>query len=98
MPTSSLAKKFEPVFVATDVWFTDDSICLQLADGREVKTPLAFYPRLKNATSAQLKKYRLIGLGTGIHWENLDEDLSVEGIVLGRPSASLLPTQKRSKN
>jgi hypothetical protein len=57
-----------------------------------------FFPRLKNATSAQLKKYRLIGLGTGIHWENLDEDLSVEGIVLGRPSASLLPTPKRSKN
>jgi hypothetical protein len=92
---SSLAKKFEPIFVATDVWFADDSICLQLADGREIKTPLAFYPSLKNATPAQLKKFRLIGLGTGIHWESLDEDLSVEGIVLGRPSASLFPAPKQ---
>jgi hypothetical protein len=86
---SSLAKKFEPVFVATDVWFTQDSICLQLADGREVKTPLKFYPKLKNATAPQRKRYRLIGMGTGIHWEDLDEDLSVEGIVLGRPSVRL---------
>jgi chaperone required for assembly of F1-ATPase len=88
---SSLAKKFEPVFVATDVEFTEDSICLQLADGREVKTPLDFYPILKNATAAQRKKFKLIGLGTGIHWEDLNEDMSVEGIVLGRPSFSVLP-------
>ena len=93
---SSLAKKFEPVFVATEVSFTDDSICLQLADGREVRTPLDFYPALKNASSAQRKKFRLIGLGTGIHWDVLDEDLSVEGIVLGRPSYSSAPQKKRS--
>ena len=94
---NSLARKFESVFVATSIWFTEDSICLQLADGREVKTPLDFYPKLKSAKPSQLKKYRLIGLGTGIHWEDLDEDLSVEGIVLGRPAASTSLTPKRLK-
>ena len=94
---NSLARKFEPVFVATAVWFTEDSICLQLADGREVKTPLDFYPKLKNAKPSQLKKYRLIGLGTGIHWAGLDEDLSVEGIVLGRPAALSAQVSRRSK-
>jgi len=94
---SSLARKFEAVFIATKVSFTEDSVCLQLADGREVKTPLEFYPRLKNATPAQRKNYKLIGLGTGIHWVDLDEDLSVEGIVLGRPSFSQVPKRSHAK-
>jgi len=51
-----------------------------------VKTPLEFYPRLKNATKAERGNFQLIGLGSGIHWPDLDEDLSVEGIVLGRKS------------
>lgn len=94
---SSLAKKFEPVFIATHVSFTDDSICLQLADGREIRTPLEFYPKLKEATSQQRMNFRIMGLGTGIHWKDLDEDLSVEGIVLGRPALSLAAVKKRSK-
>jgi len=73
-------------FSATHVNFTDDSICLVLSDGREVKAPLEFYPRLKNAAKAERENFQLIGLGSGIHWPDLDEDLSVEGIVLGRKS------------
>jgi hypothetical protein len=68
------------------VFFTEDAICVQLADGREVRTPLENYPRLKKATPAQRMRFEIIGLGTGIHWPDLDEDLSVEGIVLGRPA------------
>lgn len=83
---NSLAEKFEPIFIATKVWFTDDHICLQLSDGREIKTPLEFYPTLKRASAKQRDAFSLIGLGTGIHWKELDEDISVEGIVLGRPS------------
>lgn len=83
---SSSAAKFEPVFTAVKVWFTDDFICVQLSDGREIKAPLEFYPKLKAAGQKAREKFRLIGMGTGIHWEDLDEDLSVEGIVLGRPS------------
>jgi len=75
-------------FSATQINFTDDSICLVLSDGREVKAPLEFYPRLKNATKEQRENFQLIGLGSGIHWPDLDEDLSVEGIVLGRKSVA----------
>lgn len=69
---------------ALKVWFDDDNIWLGLEDGRQVSAPLAFYPRLLNATKEQRENYELIGPGIGIHWEELDEDLSVEGIVLGR--------------
>lgn len=69
---------------AVKVWFDDHNIWLGLEDGRQVSTPLAFYPRLLNATKEQRENYEFIGPGIGIHWEDLDEDLSVEGIVLGR--------------
>jgi len=78
------ATKLENDQVAVEVKFDDDMICLTLEDGREVRTPLEFYPRLAKATKVQLKKFRLIGGGTGICWEGLDEDLSVESIVMGR--------------
>ncbi len=70
-------------FIATSVFFTDEAIDVRLSDGREVYTPLEFYPRLKNAAKQQQEDYTLIGLGTSIHWGSLDEDLSAEGIVLG---------------
>jgi len=69
---------------ALKVWFDDDNIWLGLEDGRQVSAPLAFYPRLLNGTKEQRENYEFIGPGIGIHWEDLDEDLSVEGIVLGR--------------
>jgi hypothetical protein len=69
--------------IATEVFFTDDQICVVLADGREVRTPLEFYPSLKNATKKQRENFQLIGLGTGIHWPDIDEDLSIEGVVAG---------------
>ena len=71
-------------FLAVDISFTEEHINLILSDGREVKTPLVFYPRLVNATKKQLENFRFLGGGEGIHWPDLDEDLSVEGIVLGR--------------
>lgn len=82
----SSARKIDQDFVATKVYFTQDSLCIQLSDGREVRAPLEFYPRLKEATKKQKNHFQLIGLGTGIHWPDVDEDLSVEGIVLGRRS------------
>lgn len=69
---------------AVKVWFDEDNIWLGLEDGRQVSAPLAFYPRLLNATKEQRENYELIGPGIGIHWEDIDEDLSVEGILLGR--------------
>ena len=81
---NTLASNPETEFVAVEVSFTKDMICLVLSDGREVRTPLEFYPTLARATEEHLKNYRLIGDGSGIHWKDLDEDLSVESIVLGR--------------
>lgn len=83
---STLAEKvvYEPT--AKKVTFTDDFLCLYLADGREIRVSLEFYPRLKKATKKQREKYEIFGAGTGIHWPEIDEDLSVEGIVEGYPS------------
>jgi hypothetical protein len=83
---SSLAKKIEVDFFATEIWFDEESLCMRLSDGRELKVPLEFYPRLKQASRKQRENFQLIGLGTGIHWPDIDEDLSVEGIVLGIPA------------
>lgn len=76
---STLAIKVEPRVV--DVSITGDSIRVFLADGREVSVPLEWFPRLRNATNAQRKKWRLIGRGIGIHWEEIDEDISVESLL-----------------
>lgn len=66
---------------AVEVAFTEDKIIVFLEDGRELSVPLEWFPRLRNATMEQLKKWRFIGNGEGIHWEELDEDISVERLL-----------------
>jgi hypothetical protein len=70
-----------------DVRFTEDTIAADLMDGRTIIVPLAWYPRLFNATSEQRLNWRISGAGYGIHWPDLDEDLSSEGLLRGAPSA-----------
>ena len=67
--------------LATDVSFTKDKMHIVLSDGRELSAPLAWFPRLQKATAAQRKHWRLIGRGVGIHWEDVDEDISVAGLL-----------------
>ena len=67
--------------LAVSVWFSDDMLYVQLSDGREVGVPLEWFPALRDATPEQRANWRLIGRGIGIHWEDLDEDLSVEGLL-----------------
>ena len=76
---SSLAIKFEPL--AVEVGFTDTMLRVVLADGREISSPLSWFPRLLNATPEQRRNWRLIGGGIGIHWESVDEDISVESLL-----------------
>jgi hypothetical protein len=76
---SVLGIKIEPL--ATSVSFQTDSLCVALADGREVVVPLEWFPALRDATDAQRQDWRLIGRGVGIHWESLDEDISVESLL-----------------
>jgi hypothetical protein len=71
---------------ATAVDVTDDSIIFQLADGRSISAPLGWYPRLFHGAAAERGNWRFIAGGEGIHWPDLDEDISIEGIVAGRPS------------
>ena len=76
---SSLAIKIDPR--ADKVWFDEVSIHVTLADGREVSAPLEWFPSLRDATKEQREKYRFIGKGIGIHWEEIDEDLSVTALL-----------------
>lgn len=65
---------------------TEDVLTVELTDGRTISVPLAWYPRLFHATPEEREHWELIGRGEGIHWEDLDEDISVEGLLAGRPS------------
>jgi len=71
---------------ATQVHVTDEKIVVDLEDGRSLSLPLSWYPRLLHATTDERDHYRLIGGGSGIHWPDLDEDLSVEDLLAGRRS------------
>jgi hypothetical protein len=72
--------------VAENVTVTDDALIVELVDGRTLSVPLAWYPRLLHGRVSERDKWRLIGGGEGIHWPDLDEDISVEGILLGKRS------------
>jgi hypothetical protein len=76
-----------------DVDFTEDALSVALMDGRTITVPLAWYPRLLNATKAQRKNWQVAGGGYGIHWPDIDEDLSTEGLLRGAPAPGV---RKRS--
>lgn len=65
------------------VGFEDQSLVVGLMDGRRIGTPLAWYPRLASATSAQLATWEIVGAGDALHWAQFDEDLSVDGMLRG---------------
>jgi hypothetical protein len=92
MPTStsdSLAVR------AVDVKVTDDELTVQLEDGRTLAVPLVWYPRLLHGSKRERGRWRFIGRGVGIHWPALDEDISVEGLLAGRPSGESQGSLKR---
>ncbi|MFM9970204.1 MAG: DUF2442 domain-containing protein [Burkholderiales bacterium] len=72
--------------LAQSVTVTGDTLCVDLSDGRTISVPLGWYPRLLHATVEERTNWRLIANGRGIHWQAIDEDISVEGLVAGRPS------------
>ena len=69
---------------ASKVWFDAENLWVSLMDGRQVSVPLAYFPRLLKASPAKRKKFELSGGGTGIHWDELDEDISVPALLLGQ--------------
>ena len=76
---SSLVAKILEI-MASDVWFDSDMMHVRLLDGREMSVPLEWFPKLRDATNEQRKRWRLIGRGIGIHWDELDEDISVAAL------------------
>lgn len=76
---STLPVKVEAL--ATDVSFTEDCLRVALADGREITVPLEWFARLRDANDDERKDWRLIGGGIGIHWEKIDEDISVSTLL-----------------
>ena len=82
---NTLAIKIE-IPTIRDVQVSDDTLTVDLSDGRTISVPLGWYPRLVHGTSAERMNWRMIGRGVGIHWEALDEDISVEGLIAGRSS------------
>src|SRR3990167_7264420 len=71
---------------AQHVSVTADTLIVSLVDGRTISVPVTWYPRLADGTQAERSNWRFIGEGEGIHWPDLDEDISVEGLLAGRRS------------
>jgi len=80
---------------AIDVHVTDDTLTVDLSDGRSISVPVSWFPRLIQATESERKNWRLIGKGHGIHWEDIDKDISIEGLLAGRPSGESQASLKR---
>ena len=80
---------------ANHVEVSSDSLTVDLVDGRTVSVPIAWYPRLFHGTEKQRKNWRFVGHGEGIHWPDLDEDISVENLLAGKPSTESHRSLKR---
>ena len=77
MPTSNDIDNLS----ATKVWFLSNKLFVALADGREIAVPLSWFPSLEQATETERNNWRFIGQGRGIHWEDIDEDISISGLL-----------------
>src|SRR5580698_3717349 len=84
--------------LATNVSVGEDALVVELSDGRAITVPVAWFPRLANGTPAERQIWRLIGKGEGIHWPDLDEDISVESLLAGRGSGESHDSLRRWLN
>ena len=75
--------KVEKTPLAQTVRFTEDDLIVDLVDGRKISVPLIWFPKLANASKEELENHEILGDGEGIHWLEIDEDLSVEGLLKG---------------
>ena len=91
---STSPSEFRPA-MAQQVTVTDDALIVDLVDGRTVSVPVSWYPRLAHGTPAERSNWRLLSRGEGIHWPDLDEDISVAGLLAGRPSGETQSSLQR---
>ena len=92
MTTLAIEIRIAPV---QKVSVTDDALIVDLSDGRTLSVPLAWFPRLLHGTPAERNHWRLIGAGEGVHWPDLDEDISVENLIAGKSSGESQKSLKR---
>jgi hypothetical protein len=78
-----------------DARFNEDTLAVDLIDGRTIIVPLAWYPRLFEATPEQRQNWQISGAGYGLHWPEVDEDLSTEGLLRGAPAAAEPAARRR---
>ncbi len=90
-----LLNYFMPIPEALNVSITDDTLSVDLSDGRSISVPIAWFPRLLHSSVEERNNWRLIGNGQGIHWEEIDEDISIEGLLAGRPSGEYQKSFKK---
>ncbi len=83
--THSATAAITPVKI-TRVTITDDTLAVDLEDGRTISVPIGWFPRLAYGTPAERANFRISGAGYGIHWPDLDEDIGIEGLILGKKS------------
>lgn len=81
--------------LAHSVGVSDDALVVDLADGRTITVPLAWFPRLAHGTATERSNWRLMARGEGIHWPDLDEDISVESLLAGRRSGETQESLRR---
>jgi hypothetical protein len=90
---STLVLEIEPIAVQVQV--TDDDLAIDLSDGRRIMVPLAWYPRLLNASEQERQNWQLLGDGYAIEWPDLDEHIGIEGLLAGRSSGESLQSLNR---
>jgi len=83
---------------AEGITVTEDTLSVDLSDGRTISVPLTWFPRLLYASPEERNNWRLIGKGHGIHWEDIDEDISIEGLLAGKPSGESQESFKKWLN
>lgn len=83
---TSLTIELHDIPTIEQVAVTDDTLSVDLSDGRTISVPLAWYPRLLHGSIEERNDYRLLGGGSGIHWNQLDEDVSIKNLIIGQPS------------
>ena len=94
IPMSISTIEIQPT-LAERISIDNESLMIDLVDGRNISVPLEWYPRLLHGTPQERNNWRLIGRGEGIHWSDLDEDISVENVWAGRPSGESQRSLKR---
>src|SRR5687768_11988453 len=90
---ASVTEVYIPLAEAVRV--SDDDLTVELSDGRTISVPIAWYPRLSHGTTEERQKWQFNGKGSGIHWPELDEDISVRALILGRKSGESQKSLKR---